>query len=243
MQYSDQSYNLRIVLDTKHCEASAGEIRAMEDVLDPLHRVTAKFPVSDLYITIIHHARTGDYHVKTSLVLSGRTLFTGDRDRAMYSAYERCIHKLVRKVEAYRYQLEREPEISKLQKGTHQEVVPTRVPDHEQLRQAVADGDYAEFRRAMDVFEEPLRKRVGRWVQRYPELQAEIDERVSIADLVEDVFLNAFELFERWSPEVPPGDWLESLIDPSLREWMAHPDEERENVELARLASEAGQRA
>jgi ribosome-associated translation inhibitor RaiA len=239
MKYADQSYNLRIVLDTKHCEASADEISKMENALEPLHRVTEKFPVSDLYVTIIHHARTGDFHVKTSLVLPGRTLFTGDRDETMYAAYERCIHKLVHKVESYCGKLAGDAEISKHLKGTHHEVVPTQPPDHRQLQQAVADEDYAAFRRAVDVFEEPLRKRVGRWVQRYPELQAEIGDRLGIADIVEDVFLTAFEWFDRWSPDVPPGDWLEGLIDPVIRELLAHPDEELENVRLARLATEA----
>jgi hypothetical protein len=241
MPYSDQSYNLRIELDTKNCDASADEISAMEGALEPLHRVTEKFPVSDLYVTVIHHARTGDYHVKTSLILPGRTLFTGDRDRSMYAAYERCVHKLVGKVESYRMKLDRQPEISKHQKGTRHEVVPTQATDPEPLRQAVADGDYAGFRAAVDVFEEPLRKRVGRWVQRYPDLQAEIGDRITIADIVEDVFLTAFDRFEHWSSEVPPGDWLESLIDPAIRELLAHTDEELENVRLARLAVEASQ--
>lgn len=240
VKFSDQSHDLRIELDTKNCNLSAGEIAHMEKDLQPLRRVTADFPISDLYITVIHHPPSKSYHVKTSLVLTGKTLFTGDRDENVHPAWERCVWKLVRKVEAFKSQLENEPEFSKRQKGTRQEVVAEQVPDQAALREAVDAGDYAAFRLATAPFDESLRKRVGRWVQRYPEAQASIGVDLTIDDIVEEVFLNAFELFGRHSPAVTPGEWLESLIDPSIKMLLLHPDEELENVAMARLARDMG---
>ena len=102
MTFSDESYNLRIELDTKGCELSADEIARMEEDLGTLHKLVEQFPVSNLYITVIHHPRSNDYHVKTSLALPGRKLFTGDRDTVVHAAYERCLRKLTKKVKAYK---------------------------------------------------------------------------------------------------------------------------------------------
>lgn len=239
MPYSDESYNLRIELDTKHCVPSAEEITKMERALEPLHRVTQSFPVSDLYVTIIHHPRSGDYHVKLALVLPGRTLFTGDRHRDYYAAYEQCIDNLLRKVTAYKQSMDSAPERSKQRKGTHQEIIPTQVPDHEEMQRAIRQGDYSAFRSATLMYEEPLRKRIGRWMQRDPDLEALIDDRLKLADLVEDVFLTAFERYPMKPREVPPGDWLEDLIGVVLQALAADPDGELENVNMARTAREA----
>ena len=236
MPYSDETYNLRIELDTKHCSLSAEEISKMERALGALHRATQSFPVSDLYVTIIHHARSHDYHVKLALVLTGRTLFTGERHRDSYTAYKQCVDKLLRKVTAYKQNLDNASERSKQLKGTRQEIVPTQVPDHEVLQRAVNEGDYVGFRNATLMYEEPLRKRVGRWVQRHPELEALVGERLQLADIVEDVFLTAFERFYAKPAQMLPGDWLENLIDVVLRALAADPDGELDNISMARTA-------
>lgn len=239
MAYSDQSYNLRIELDTKQCECTAGQIARMESALEPLSRLTKPFPVSDLYVTVIHHPRTGDYHLKTSLVLPGRTLFTGERHRDMYSAYEQCIDQLVRKVTAYKAKLGRDPEQAKTEHGTRQEIVATQTPDREAIERAVEDYDYAAFRERTAMFEESVRKRAGRWVQRYPALNAQIGRRIEMADIVEDVFLTAFERFTTRPANVPFSEWLEELIDDVVRAFVHHPEEELENVKMAQSGIEA----
>lgn len=238
MEYSDRSYNLRIELDTKDCELTADQIQKMEEGLDPLARLVRDFPVSDLYITVIHHPRSDDYHVKTSLVLPGKTLFTGDRDVLSHPAYERCLRKLVRKVEAYKSGLGNRAEISKQRKGTHRDVVPTRTPEPEAIAKAIEDGDYAAFRKATDVYEEPVRKRVGRWIQRYPDVESQIGDSLTIADLVEEVFLNAFERYDQRPATVHAGEWLESLVDPSIKYLLQHLDQEIENIRFAQTLQE-----
>ncbi|REJ82687.1 MAG: hypothetical protein DWQ34_24135 [Planctomycetota bacterium] len=239
MPYSDETYNLRIELDTKHCSLSAEQISKMEGALQALHRATQSFPVSDLYVTVIHHPRSGDFHVKLALVLPGRTLFTGERHRDSYAAYKQCVDKLLRKVIAYKQDLDNASERSKQIKGTHQEIIPTQIPDHDDLRRAVDEGDYARFRNGMLMYEEPVRKRIGRWVQRDPELEALIGERLQLADIVEDVFLTAFERYHAKPNQMLPGDWLEELISVVLRALAADPDGELENVSMVRTAREA----
>ena len=102
------------------------------------------------------------------------------------------------------------------------------------LNQAVDRDDYAEFRRAADVFEKGLTERIGRWVQRYPELESSLGETVTISDIVEDVFLNAFDQFTKRPEEVPPGKWIEHQIDPTVQALIQSPDEEFAKISFAR---------
>jgi len=53
------------------------------------------------------------------------------------------------------------------------------------------------------------------------------------------VFLSAFEGYAKRPADVRFGDWLESHLDPAVKELRAHPDEELENINLARTARAA----
>ena len=234
MTYSDQTYDLRIELDTKDCELTADEIQRMERALDPLRKPVEKFPVRSLYVTIEHHERTRDYRVKAVLKLPGATLATGDLEPEHYSAFERCVRKLVRKVVAYEDDLENAEDRSKHLKGTRHDLTPLNNVDMAAVRRAVEQSDYSEFRRQTAMYEEPLRKRIGRWVQRYPEIDAQLGERFSLADAVEEVFLNAFERFDSRSDAVPFGTWLEHLIDPSIKILSRDTIAELDNISFAR---------
>lgn len=234
MTYSDESYNLRIELDTKHCELTAKEIELLERGLHPLRKPVEKFPVSALYVTIEFFERSNDYRVKTVLQLPGVALATGDLEKDYYAAFERCVRKLVHKVIAYEDQLDDAEDRSKHLKGTRHEVTPTSDVDLAAVQQAFEQGDYAEFRTQLSMYEEPVRKRIGRWIQRYPDLEAQVDERFSLEDVVEEVFLNAFERYESRPEAVPFGTWLEHLIDPSLRIISRDTTEELDNISFAR---------
>lgn len=238
MQFPNQDFKLRIQLDAKHCEVSASEREKMMNRLMPLDKLVRTFPISDLYITVIHHARSNDFHVKTSLVLTGKTIFTGDRDVAMLPAFDRCARKLAQKVQAYKDEMSDDAAIAKHEKGTYQEIVPPQEPDSEQLNGAVDTGDYKAFRTTLFVYEEPLRKRIGRWIERYPQVETKLGKDLTVADIVEEVFLNAFEDYQRRPKELRLSDWLESLIDPSVKALLLHPDEELENVRFARTMTE-----
>src|SRR5207253_4887598 len=98
---------------------------------------------------------------------------------------------------------------------------------------------YKTFRTILSGYEEWLRKRVGRWVQRYPEAQARVGKGLRLGDVVEEVFLTAFERYEHRLADVPFHDWLDSLIDPSVKLLLREPDEEAENIRLARASLQA----
>src|SRR5438477_11847244 len=85
------------------------------------------------------------------------------------------------------------------------------------LGEAVKAGNYQAFRSALVPYEEWLRKRAGRWIQRYPEAEAKLGQGLAIGDLVEEVYLVAFEHYPHWPREVPFHEWLDSLNDPALR--------------------------
>jgi hypothetical protein len=239
VQFSDQIRNLRIELDMKSCQLPDSELQRMERAVGPLADPVRDFPVSELYMTVIHHQTPDDYHVRASLVLPKRTLFTGDRDKFVYPAWTRCIRKLVKKVTAYKEQLSLKSERTKTQEGTVQEVLPTQEPDAEELRRALQENDYAAFRGATLVYEESVRKRAGRWIKRYPEFQATLGESVTLADLVEEVFLNAFEHYGKKPHQVRLGKWLEDLIDPSVKALLRDPEAEQENIDAVRTWRES----
>lgn len=234
MDYADQSYNLRIELDTKNIELSKSQAKGIDRSLDPVRDLVREFPVSDLYVTITYHQHSDTYRIKCALVLSGQTLTTGDLAGDVDSAIDRCVRKLVKRIEQYKQGLENIEDQEKFAKGTYQNVVPNREPDGEKLESAIAKGDYATFRKETYMYESPVRKRAGRWVQRYPEVNAMIGDKLMLADIVEEVFLNAFERFDERPAEVRMGEWLDQLIAPSLKLLIDHPDEEMQNISFAR---------
>ncbi|MCR4414402.1 MAG: hypothetical protein NUV77_18440 [Thermoguttaceae bacterium] len=234
MQPSENRSGLRVEVEAKQCRLPAETLEKMDRCLEPLRRMTRQFPVADLFVSVFHHVRGGDFHVKTSLVLMNTTLFTADHDVHIYPAFERCATKLVRKVESYVSDLARTPETRKRLKGTRREVFPAAPPDGDGLAKAVQSGDYVAFRDAAMDYEGPIRDRVARWIERYPSIRLQLGRTLSLDDVVEEVFLNAFERFDQRPQAVRFGEWLEGLIDPAIHALRSDPDGEKENIEFAR---------
>jgi hypothetical protein len=176
--------------------------------------------------------------VKTSLALSGKTLFTGDRDVEVHPAFERCIRKLVQKVRSFKARMQKDSELAKQAEGTHQMVTPSVEFDISEIQTAFDDQDYFRFRQSLYAFDGSLRQRVGRWLQRYPEIESRLGADFQVDDIIEEVFLNAFEVFPSRSHDVPPGDWLEHLIDPAVQAILQAPDEEFANISFVRSMRE-----
>jgi ribosome-associated translation inhibitor RaiA len=238
MQFSDQSYNLHIELDTKNFELSPAEIKKIEDAIDPLREPVEKFPVRDLYLTVEHHQHSGRYQVKAALQLPGRGLTTGGIDEHLMPAVQQCVFRLLHKLVAYEERMEGVEETSKREEGTRHDVLPTQPVDPQSIDDAVRAGDYAKFRRLMSGYEEALRNRVGRWIERYPQVAAQLQEQVYLEDIIEEVFLTAFDQYDQRPQAVLFGDWLEGLIDPSVKLVSKADDEELENISFARTLAE-----
>jgi ribosome-associated translation inhibitor RaiA len=238
-KYSDQSYNLLIEIDTHECKLEQEDIDRMLRALSQLGRQVEHFPISDLRILVAFNHRELQYTVKTTLILTGTTLVNSEHGREVYSTFERCLDSLSENVSEYKQKLDAEPERHKILKGTHQEVEPTLDPDLSQLNAAVEGNDYDAFREATFGYEEPIRKRAGRWVERYPEVEARIDHGIKMEDIVEGVFLRAFEQFPTRPDGLRFGDWLESLIDPTVKAFQRDGEMELENIRMIRSAREA----
>ncbi len=234
MRYDDPSEPLRIEFDTHQCDLRPQEIAAMQEDLDTLTKAVENFPKPELHVLIEHNRRSNDYSVKTTLLLPGATLVASDHNQVVHAAYERCLHNLMRELKDYKDRLGQVPERQKMNEGTRQGLEPTLDPDLNALDAAIAAGDYTAFRTALQGYEEPLRDRIGRWLERSAETDGQVNRTFTIADVVEEVFLDAFEGYSSWPRAVPFGDWLNGLIDPAVKEMLRHPDEVLENVSLAR---------
>jgi hypothetical protein len=234
MRYDDPSELLRIDIDTHQCDLSPDEVAVMRVDLATLTRMVEHFPRPHVRVLVERNTRSNDYSVKTTLLLSGKTLVASNHDPVIHAAYERCVTVLMDELKGYKDDLGQVPERQKYQQGTRRELQPTLDPDLAAVDAAVAAGDYPAFRAALQGYEGPLRDRVGRWLERSAEADGRVGRTFTIADVVEEVFLDAFEGYPDRPKEVRFGDWLAGLIDPAVKELIRHPDEVLENVRLAR---------
>jgi len=233
MRYTDEDHDLRVQIQSHHYELSPEIKERMESDLEALRKLVRAFPVAELHVDISRHVRRKDFHLRTSLRLPQKTLFTGERDIWPDRAYEQCIRKLVNKVKAYKEALGRKPAQERVAAGLVHEVYPSREPDLVKLADAAREGDYFAFREELRVYQESLDERIGRWIQRYPEAQAMLGRELVLSDIVEEVYLQAFERFlDRPSDRL--GNWLGSLIDPSLKALFADPDGELDNIRFVK---------
>jgi hypothetical protein len=240
MQYTDERHHLRVDFRTQGCTLPGDELARMERGLELLGEAVAVFPESHLTVRFIHHPRSKVYHVEGRLELPGRTLFSSDYDQDYRPAFDRLVARLGNQVGDYRDNPDREAgAVARQRAALDRNVVAPQGPDAGPLGRAVQDGDYRAFRRLLFGYEEWLRDRIGRWVQRFDRAEAQIGNELRLGDLLEEVYLNAFERYLKRPGAVPFHEWLEALIDPSLKEFLRHPDEERENASLARTLRDA----
>jgi ribosome-associated translation inhibitor RaiA len=241
MQPAQSAARPQVIFDVHQYRLSAAEEQLLRDNLDGLARQVEHFPVADLHVLIEGNARSNDVSVKLTLVLPGTTLVVNDHDAFPQPAFDRCLDSLLDSLQAYKERLGNVPARQKVEKGTHQELHVEVVLDAAAVDAAVEAGDYPVFRLAMLSYEEGVRKLVGRWVSRYPDFQAQIGRGVEIADVVEDVFLLAFEGYKSRPANVPLGTGLQGLIDPAVQALRRNRDAEMENIQLARSARAAAQ--
>jgi len=226
---------LRVEITTTGCQIPSDERTRLQSWLTELGDHVREFADPALEVHVINHPRSERYHVECKLKLPGRTLFAGEQDPYLDSALERAVTRLTRKVEAYKEHPDREAaDLAGRRAALDQSVVAPEDPDTGPLAEAAGAGNYRAFRTALVGYEDWLRLRVGRMVQRYPEAQARVGGKLLLGDVVEEVYLNAFENFTRRPTAVSFREWLDGLIDPSLHALLRHPDEEQEAASMAR---------
>jgi len=234
MRRDDPSEPLSVEIDAHQCDLTPEQLATMRDDLGNLSKLVENFPRPELHVYVERENRSNEFVVKTSLLLPGQTLVASDHNQVMHAAYEKCVDVLLAQLKEYKDRLGQVPERQKTAEGTHNRLEPTVDPELNAVDAAVAGGDYAAFRTALQGFEDPLRLRVGRWLQRSDETEREVGRRFTIADVVEEVFLDAFDSYDRRAKEVRFGDWLESLIDPAVKELMRDGGDELQNISMAR---------
>lgn len=239
MQYLDNRSHFHIEIATKDCDMPADERARLQRLLDPLEEAVADFPQPALWINVVYHPQRQEYHAEMKLKLPGRTLFAGAYDPYLDLALQRAVRRLLWKVEVYSAEPDEAAKgRAEREAGLDRIIVAPEDPDVGPVAEAAEAGDYRVFRMGLIGYEDWLRGRVGRWIQRYPEAQARVGDELRIGDLVEEVYLTAFEHFTHRPTDIRLSEWLDSLIDPSLKDLLRHPEREREAASLARTVRE-----
>src|SRR5438105_12011318 len=186
MQSTRDLSHLRLEINTVDCDIPADERARLQSLLAPLAEAVSDWPAPALAVKAIFHLKSRAYHVEFKLSLPGRTLFTSEADAYLDSALARCAHKLVNRVQDYKEHPDRgAAERDEKRAALDRDVVAPEDPASGPLADAVQAGDYRAFRTRLAGYEEWLRKRVGRWVQRYPQAEARVGRRLLLGDLVE----------------------------------------------------------
>jgi ribosome-associated translation inhibitor RaiA len=231
--------SFRVEITTKECEIPPDERARLQSALTSLGNSVKGFANPSLVVRVVYHPRSEVYHAEFKLKLPGRSLLTAEEDPYLDTALSRCVAKLTRKVEAYKEHPDAHAVAEAERRAALDEnVVAPEDPDAGPLAEAVNAGDYRKFRTALAGYEEWLRKRVGRLVQRHPEAQARVGNELLLGDVIEEVYLNAFERFTRRPTDVRLSEWLEGLIEPSIHALVQHPEEEATAASLARTVRE-----
>ena len=240
MHYTDDRCHMQVEIHAQDYRIPEDELGRMQGFLDQVGDQVQDFPGSELRIRVTHHPHSGAYHVEARLKLPGKALVSADQDAYLDSAFQRCVRKLAHAVGTYKENPDRAAmEQMRQREARDNNLLAPENAAEGPLGKLIEVGDYRGFRTALAGYEEWLRTRVGRWIQRFPEAEARLHRgTLLIGDLLEEVYLNAFERFAQKPQELALHDWLDRLIDPSLKLFMKHPDEERENVSLARTVRE-----
>jgi ribosome-associated translation inhibitor RaiA len=240
VQYTDRVNHMQVEIRSRNCEVPIDERARIQERLSDVGERVRDLPMAQLTLTLIAHLRAQDYHCEAKLRLPGRTLLTGQRSDYLDSAFQGCVDRLTAELDAY---LARPNENGIRQAGQRRALDNDNAlpedPNAGPVGRAVQAGDYRAFRIALAAYEEWLRKRVGRWVQRFPDAEDRIGRDILIGDLIEEVYLSGFERYTRRPMDVRMSEWLDKLIDPALQQAIRRPSETHEEASLARTVRQA----
>jgi ribosome-associated translation inhibitor RaiA len=229
-------HDLRIEVHAGDYPLTRAERDWIESEAEALSRLIAGFPRTDLKIELTRNR--GSVRASAALWLGGRMLFASDSKDLLSPAVTNCIQALVRDVTAYKHKMSNKPAYGKEREGTVHRIEPSMDPDLKPIGEAVENLDYPTFRQLMSVYEDGVEKRVGRWIERSPQAESMVGTDFNISDVVEAVFLNAFEKYDQ-RPSVPMGPWLEDLVSTTIKAMTERPEEERENARFAATSLDA----
>src|SRR6056297_1360104 len=135
-------FEFRADLDTEGFEMTPQEIASVETEIDHLKPLVKDFPTQILHVNLAYHANTRSYEVQLPLVLPGQTFATANSSDSWHASLEKCVGKLIRRVEHYKAVMSGEPQHGHLVSGTEHELKPDQQIDGNQVNQAVESDDY-----------------------------------------------------------------------------------------------------
>src|SRR5262245_38826870 len=101
MRHTDQRGTLRVNIETKECDLPRDELPRINEPLNRIAQIVGDLP-GQLDITIVHHPRSQQFHVREQLKLPRRSVFTGEWNDYLDTALCRSLSKLIRKAETYK---------------------------------------------------------------------------------------------------------------------------------------------
>ena len=228
MKLAEPSF--RSTLDVEGFEPRPQELETIQAEIERLKPLVEEFPTQILHVNIEFNSHSEEYEVKLALILPGQTFATGNVTDHWEPGLETSVQNMIRRVTHYKATMSGEPERARIAAGTTMEVEPNRRMDGQQVANAVEQDNFVEFRKAMYPIEETLRDRIGRWIQRYPQIQANLGQHFTLADVVEETFMMAFDNYHDWQPVMFFGQWIETLIDPAMKKIARDPDSDLETI-------------
>jgi hypothetical protein len=231
---------LDVDIDVQQCQMPADERTRIQEDLERLAEELLEFSASQLRISIVYHSRQEQYHAQAWLKVPGKRFVSGRYSPWLDYSIMRCLAKLRRHVESYRENPNSDAireTAQRLELQNH--VVPPTEHIADALGKAIQRQDYRGFRRALGGYEDRTRAQVANWVRRYPQMTHLLGQDIEIDDIVEEVFLMAFEQFPE-QLEQTISEWLRQFIDPAVKAiW--HDESEREAAEFARTFGTASE--
>ena len=224
----------RMDIDAEGFELTDRERSVIDAEIGKLLPLIEDFPTQILHVNLKYNGNSEEYEVRLALVLPKQTFATGGVDQAWHPVMETAITKMMRRVEHYKQDLSHVTERRHHALDTDHAVEPSWQIDGDKVREAVESDNYAAFRECMLPLEGTLRDRIGRWVERYPRVEAMIGEKIFIADIMEEVFLMAFDRFDHWTDGLTFGAWCETLVDPAVKAIANDPTGELEKISFLR---------
>jgi len=226
-------HQLQVEIETQQCTIPEDERSRMQASLERLAEAVEEFPESQLALKVVFHSKSEIYHGQAKLKLPGKSIVTGHGSQWLDDALMRTLAKAQHRVERYKEHPDAQAiEEAERRAELDEDVVAAADPDQSQAGAAAERQDYAAFRRALAGHEAWVRDHVGRWIQRYPEVQSLLGEAFDTEDFVEEVFLLAFEHYAERPRGMATRDWLQGFIEPAVQA-LWHEPLEREAVSYA----------
>src|SRR5215218_9088814 len=93
--------HLQIEIDAQECQVPNDVRSRLQPQFERIGQSVADMGQCQLWLTVVYHPRSNVYHAQAKLKLPGETIITGDQQPFLESAVERCLNKVLRRIQGY----------------------------------------------------------------------------------------------------------------------------------------------